>query len=231
MLAHDLRNPLSGILFASQFLIEDAASVLDSQQMRLLRSIESSSILLMRLIGDTLEPPRAGSRKPKLQAQRVDVAWLMEQIAAILQRIVRGNNVRLEVTNDESAACMLLDPLKMPQALTVVLTHAIHCSPPAGDIEVDIKPHHQKVVITVYFSGSGSGTGSGQPDQELDSRAISPARRIVEAHGGRVTEEHAAGRSSFVLTLPRVRQNDAEPSDSSEPPSTGFRNGSQNDQL
>ena len=36
VLAHDLRNPISGILAASQCLIEDASTLLDDQQMTLL---------------------------------------------------------------------------------------------------------------------------------------------------------------------------------------------------
>jgi hypothetical protein len=237
MLAHDLRNPLSGILFASQFLIEDAASVLDHHQMTLLRSIESSSILLMQLIGDTLESPRAGSKKLRLQLERVEVAWLMEQIAGILQRIARGNNIRLEVTNDEAVALMLIDPLRMPQALTGVLTNAVRCSPPGGDIEVNIKAHPKRVVITVCFNRSADSTedvgrgggGSRQPDQEQGSLSLSPARRIVGAHGGRVRVQHTAGRSCFVLTLPRSRQTDAEPRGSGEPHTTGSRDTSKDD--
>ncbi len=63
MLAHDLRNPVSGILCASQYLMEDAGSQLDSHQMTLLRSIESSCALLMGLIDERLEAPRASPRQ------------------------------------------------------------------------------------------------------------------------------------------------------------------------
>jgi signal transduction histidine kinase len=51
-LFHDLRNPISGILSASQYLIEDAGPSLDPHQRALLASIEASGIRLLRLIED-----------------------------------------------------------------------------------------------------------------------------------------------------------------------------------
>jgi signal transduction histidine kinase len=53
-LAHDLRNPISGILTASQYLIEDASPLLEAEHVTLLRSIESSSEFILKLITDML---------------------------------------------------------------------------------------------------------------------------------------------------------------------------------
>src|SRR5262245_58409082 len=53
--AHDLRNPISGILTASQYLLDDAASSLEAEHVALLQSIESSSRFMLRLIEDMLE--------------------------------------------------------------------------------------------------------------------------------------------------------------------------------
>ena len=54
MLAHDLRNPLSGILTATQYLVEDASPLLENEHVTLLRSIESSSEFMLKLIRDML---------------------------------------------------------------------------------------------------------------------------------------------------------------------------------
>lgn len=62
-LVHDLRNPISGILSASQYLIEDAGPCLDQQQRAMLVSIEASGIRLLRLIED-FEPWGKRSGKP-----------------------------------------------------------------------------------------------------------------------------------------------------------------------
>lgn len=51
-LVHDLRNPISGILSASQYLIEDAGPSLDQEQRAMLALIETSGIRLLYLIED-----------------------------------------------------------------------------------------------------------------------------------------------------------------------------------
>lgn len=52
---HELRNPLGGILAASQFLIEDAGPVLSDHHLNMVLGIEASGIRLLRLIDDYLK--------------------------------------------------------------------------------------------------------------------------------------------------------------------------------
>ena len=237
MLAHDLRNPVSGILCASQFLMEDAGLQLESHQMTLLRSIESSCALLMGLIDDRLETPRASPPKLGMRLQKVDLAWLVEQISTILQRIAQSNKTRLQVEKDETVPSILLDPLKMPQALNVVLANAVHCTAPGGDIEVSIKAERERVVITVFYNGSENvsadllrgGRFTRRQNQHPTARTLSSVRRIVEVHGGRVKAQITARGSLLILTLPGSRQLDAEPHDAVEPSTAKSRNRSKKD--
>ena len=53
--AHDLRNPVSSVLAATQYLIEDAGRRLETYHVTLLRSIESSAALMLQLLRDMLE--------------------------------------------------------------------------------------------------------------------------------------------------------------------------------
>ena len=53
--AHESRNPLNGILAASQYLLEDAAHWLKPEHIALLRSVESSSRVMFRVIDDLME--------------------------------------------------------------------------------------------------------------------------------------------------------------------------------
>jgi len=51
--AHDLRNPISGILVASEYLIDDLPSA-SEDHVALLQAIYSSSQFMLRLIDDLL---------------------------------------------------------------------------------------------------------------------------------------------------------------------------------
>jgi signal transduction histidine kinase len=213
MLAHDLRNPISGILSASQYLIDDAASTLDRDHVMLLRSIESSSALLLRLIEDLVELPSAGLGKPRFHFQPTDLAALVDQSAAVYRPLAEARNIRLEVARDEEIPLIPLDPLKIRQSLNALLTNAVRSSPPSGDIEVRIAVQPKSVVITVHdITAFDPGlqparrTGaSTRARPGADTLTLSVVRRIAEGHGGSLRVEKAGWRPAFRLTLPRTR--------------------------
>jgi signal transduction histidine kinase len=213
MLAHDLRNPISGILSASQYLIDDAASTLERDHVMLLRSIESSSGLLLRLIEDLVELPSAGLGKPRFHFQPTDLAALVDQSAAVYRPLAEARNIRLEVARDDDIPVIPLDPIKIRQSLNALLTNAVRSSPPSGDIEVRIAVQPKSVVITVHdISVPGSvqrparRTGrSARSRPSADSLTLSVVRRIAEGHGGSLRVEKAGWRPAFRLTLPRNR--------------------------
>jgi K+-sensing histidine kinase KdpD len=211
VLAHDLRNPISGILAASQWLIEDAAPLLDSQQITLLRSIESSSDLMLRLIEDMLEVAQAGSGKSRLRLRPTDVSRVVDQTAAIHQPLAETKNIRLKVRRDDVVPPVNLDRLKITQALNALLTNVVRCSPPGGQIEVDVAARPKRVVIAVRHVGSGDAvrnpdSTAGSPKlgaRQASTLTLSAVRLIVERHGGSIRMEKGATHPAFILTLPR----------------------------
>jgi signal transduction histidine kinase len=71
-LVHDMRNPVGGIVSASQYLIEDAGLSLDRQQRAMLASIEASGVRLLGLIEDlerwgkhSGKPPSSKEKPPR----------------------------------------------------------------------------------------------------------------------------------------------------------------------
>jgi K+-sensing histidine kinase KdpD len=211
VLAHDLRNPISGILAASQCLIEDASTLLDDQQMTLLRSIESSSDLMLQLIEDMLEIVQAGSGKPKLRLRPTDVSRLVEQSTLVHQPLAEAKNIRLGVKQYGAIPPIDLDPVKMTQALNAVLTNAVRCAPPCGEIEIDLASRPRNVLITVRHITADDCPHYAQPaaphrrTQEANTLTVSAIRLIVEGHGGAVRVEKGSIYPTFTLSLPRSR--------------------------
>jgi signal transduction histidine kinase len=69
-MAHDLQNPISGILAATQYLIEDAGPNLENHHLIALKAIEASGFRLLRLI-DNLVAVSAGSARAKRAEKRL----------------------------------------------------------------------------------------------------------------------------------------------------------------
>jgi signal transduction histidine kinase len=215
--AHDLRNPISGILAASQYLIEDAARLLEEHHLTLLRSIESSSGLMLRLIEDMLEIPAIDSGKLRMHFQSTDLTWLVEQSAAINRPLAESKRIRLEVTTDGPVPCLDLDPLKMTQAINGLLTNAIQSSQPGSKIEVQVAARADDAMITVRDEVPGISADDLKslldPFRKVRSKrglkeartavTLANVKRIVEGHHGEVrVESDVVKGSTFALRLP-----------------------------
>jgi K+-sensing histidine kinase KdpD len=217
-LAHDLRNPISGILAASQYLIEDASSSLDSQQLTLLRSIESSSGLMLRFIENLLELWAAGFGRPALHLKSTDITRLVDHSVAIHRPLAQARNTQLKVKRDEVVPHLYLDPLKMTHAINAVLTNAVRSSTSGSDIELTIAARPESVVITVRSVGPAepvehpkADTGSARRRaRETTALTLTAVRRIVEAQGGSVRVQNPVGRPAFTLTIPRAGRESAK---------------------
>jgi signal transduction histidine kinase len=210
--AHDLANSVSGILAASQFLIEDAAPSLDHQQVAVLQSIESSSGLLLRWIEDLLHSPLITSESPKLHFEATDVSKMVDQSTAIHRPLAQAKNTPIEVTKDIAIPRVFLDPMKMTQALNAILTNAVRSSKPGSKIEIAITTRPERTVIIIRHTGPGDSNQQpslrrGRPpgrERTLSTFILASVRRIVEGHGGTVKLASGAHRETFTVTLPRV---------------------------
>ncbi len=157
----------------------------------------------------------------------VDPDALADEVVSDLRPHIREARLHVEV---QKCGCgsMTADPKKLKQALANVVGNAVKFSPHGGEILVEvlregdalrmcvsdqgpgIPPLDQENVFEPFFHAAGKDEGSKHPGSGL---GLPVARRIVEAHGGRVWVEspprtrsegvrrHFTG-SKFVLEIP-----------------------------
>jgi signal transduction histidine kinase len=215
--AHDLRNPLSGVLSATQLLIEEASPVLSPDQATLLRSIESSTRFMLRLVEDMVELPQFGARDPKLDRHFVEIGLLVEHVVAVHRPLAENRGIKLELDVRRPDARATADPVKLVRALEALLTSAIRSSDAACKIEllVDVDTNH--VVITLRHEAGGHSSAALRSlfDPSLSKRTkrkfseeraalmLAYARGVVEAHHGTVRlNADRQGTSSVTISLP-----------------------------
>jgi K+-sensing histidine kinase KdpD len=214
--AHDLRNPISGILAATQFLIEDAGRILQAHQVTLLRSIESSSQFVLRLLQDLSEIPALESGKLKFDFYLTDMGALVESAVLANRPLAASKRVNLELKVERPAPTVLVDVLKIGHALNTLLSSAVRCSPSDGKIEVRVGARAERAVVTLRSEDPGSlardltslfhsSRGSQKPglSEERAALTLSMAKRIVAGHRGTIqVGEDAAKGSVLTLNLP-----------------------------
>ena len=217
--AHDLRNPISGILAAGQYLLEDAGAVLDEQHLAMLQSIDSSSRSMLRLIDDVIELANIESGELVLDIKPTEIQPLMKQAVSMSQAVADRKRVRLVVDSDSKAHLPLLsiDPVKVFHAIDSLLASTIKFARPGSRIEIGVGSRAGKATVWLRTDGSSISAGAlrslfnpFRPTRTTragvqggTSLALAKAKRIVEAHGG-VTHVHSGDAKELTIriTLP-----------------------------
>jgi K+-sensing histidine kinase KdpD len=210
-LAHDLRNPISGILAASQCLLEDASVFLDVPHVTLLRAIESSSNVMLHVLDDLLEVAQADSGRLRLRLRATNVTKFVRQTVATQQPRADARGIRLNVKGEDNVPRAEIDTAKLRWALNALLGTTIRSCEPGGEIEIHIASQRKRVVIAVRPAGSAAPGRSTEVGSSFSKRgryqasalAVSTARLIVEGHGGKIRVDQKAMPPAYTLTLPR----------------------------
>jgi signal transduction histidine kinase len=123
---------------------------------------------------------------------------------------------RLEVCAPEQPVPVICDPMRIEQVLGNLIGNAIKYSPSGGAVRIGIAQREEVVVITVADDGVGMSADdvahAFEPfHRAAASKGVIPgvglglyvARKIVEAHGGRIAVDSVLGAgSTFTVFLP-----------------------------
>jgi PAS domain S-box-containing protein len=221
MVSHELRTPLTSIkAFASTLLHLDAEP---EEQREWLRIIDRECDRLTALVNDLLTISQLDSGKPlPMHLADFDLVALLREVALMQQEAARKHTVSVAGPPE---LLVQADPDKLRQVALNLVNNAIKYSPRGGEVQVrveadeetvrlavedngvGIRPEHLDLVFEKFFQVDGGSTrrvgGSGL--------GLYLTRRLVEAHGGRITAESELGRGTTVkVTLPRRQSVEAE---------------------
>ena len=207
-IAHEVRNPLTGISLLLDDLHDQAASGSDDQQMikKALAEIERVERLISALLNYS-SPVRAEFRECDLNLVVCDTVLLMRRPC---------ERQRVQLTMDEGKVPPFrLDPEKIKQAVLNIIRNAQEAMPGGGHISVCTRVEGGCAVVSIgddgsgiaaedlplifepFFTRKGAGTGLG----------LSITQRIVEEHHGRIRVESAPGKGTlFTIELPLDEQ-------------------------
>ena len=216
-LAHELRNPLAPIRHAVRLLEAPNAAERDRQWGRevIARQVQRMALLL----DDLLDVSRITSGRLELKKDYVDVAQLIASAVETARPLLDAKRHTLEVRLPDAPVELLVDALRMSQALSNLLTNAAKYTDPDGRITVRVTLGTEAVTLAVIDSGIGFDQAAvprlfemfSQIDSAIDRGegglgiGLALVKGLVTLHGGTVTASSAGlGRGSeFTLCLPR----------------------------
>jgi signal transduction histidine kinase len=196
MAAHDLHNPITGILGYAQLLQRKNAS--PKMQAQAASAIERSALVMSRLIQDLVDAGRAGSGGFPLHPEPTDLAALVREVAESLGQTSSEHQI---VVTAPDQLVGHWDPNRLGQVLTNQIGNAIKYSPDGGAVVVQVRQEGDAATITVSDQGIGISADEIHQLFRPFSRLSNGARLsgtglglfisdgIVRAHGGRLSVE------------------------------------------
>jgi len=211
--AHELRSPVSNIRIQLE-AIEDNLLEPDARTMS---SIHEETMLLSRLIDDLQDLSLMEAGRLKMDTQPVEIPRIIEQAGEALLPKAQANNISIEVDIQDNLPCCMVDPHRIGQVIRNLVNNAIAHTHADGLIKISAKRVDNRIEICVEDNGEGI-PADDIPNiferfyrvDKSRSRAtggsglgLTIARRLVEAHGGRIWVESEVGKGSrFCFTIP-----------------------------
>lgn len=214
--AHDLRGPVSAIQMASAML--DPEGPLRGQRSEATRAILTrQAARLERMVGDFLDAARIHAGHLEMRSEPIDLVELVRESVEQYRPLATDHELTASIPAE--ALTVPGDAMRLGQVLNNLLSNAVKYSPGAGPIKITLEAHDSYAMLAVADQGIGIQPGEHQqifepfrrtgPSRELVpgvGLGLSIARRIVEAHGGRIEISSMPGRgSTFRVYLPRSK--------------------------
>ena len=207
--SHELRTPLAVIRGNVEGLI-DGVYPADAEH---LAPILEETRLMERLIEDlrTLTLLEAGSLA--LHREPTDLAALIRDAAGGYQAQADGAGVALTVTTADNIPDVPVDPARIREVVTNLLTNALRHTPWGGTVDVGLERRAHEAIVSVHDTGAGMSPEELErifdrfyrsPDSPGSGLGLPIARNLVEAHGGTMTATSERGRGTTIrFTVPR----------------------------
>jgi signal transduction histidine kinase/CheY-like chemotaxis protein len=219
VLAHELRNPLAPIGYASEILKKPD---IGTSELRWARDVIDRQVQQMsRLLDDLLDVSRITRGTIELRRKPVDIAWVVRDAIEASRPHIDAGGHHLLVELPEAPVHVDGDQTRLAQVLLNLLNNAARYTERGGRIRLSVSTEGARVAIRVKDNGIGIDAAKLPVIFEMFSQAdntvepgqiglgigLNLAKRLVEMHGGTMeARSEGTGRGSeFIVRLPVVR--------------------------
>ena len=216
VVAHEINNPLSGILTYAKLLRKwldrgDTQGEKREEALQCLDLIAGES----RRCGDLVKNLLTFSRTAPINLQSTDLNSVVDRSLRLVRHQLEMNGIQLQLDSQADLPMVQCDPAQIEQVLLALVMNAIDAMPRGGnlwlstrvsdkteDVEVrvrddgsgippDILPNIFEPFLTTKEAGHGVGLG------------LAISHSIVERHGGRIEVQSQYGKGTeFLIHLP-----------------------------
>jgi signal transduction histidine kinase len=200
-ISHEIRSPLARILTDAEILIDGQMDAQGREQH--LKAICNEVKNLDQLTGDLAILARVDQDQVDISFAPSSLKDVISQAVSLFMLQIEEKGIHLKQPVSENVPQVIIDPKRIGQVISNLLTNALRYTPPGGTIEVGLRQRNEAAEVWVR------DTGPGIPENKLPliferfyrvdksrSRAtggsglgLAIARQFVESHGGKIRAE------------------------------------------
>lgn len=216
-MSHELRTPLNAIINFTQFVSTGMMGEINARQQDALQKATGAARHLLALINDVLDISRIEAGRMELWIEAaVDLAPLLAETRMLAEGLLADKPVEAKLVLVGELPLVACDQRRVKQVLINLVSNACKFTE-AGEVVIRGMRQNGAVVIGVADTGPGidaadherifemfGQSATGRRAGSIGSGLGLPiSRRLVEAHGGRLWVESAAGAGAvFWFSLP-----------------------------
>lgn len=207
-IAHELRTPLTVI----QGRLEGLLDGIYSRDDACLDEVLEQTRMLSRLVEDLRTLANAESGILSLEREPTAVSMLIRDVVNSLSSDAASRRVAIRIDVAPQLPLIDLDPLRIREVISNLLSNALHHTPAGGVVSVAAIASGERLTVTV------TDTGQGIPAEDLprifdrfykgatsrgSGLGLTIARKLVTAHGGDIRAESQPGTgTTMTIALP-----------------------------
>jgi signal transduction histidine kinase/CheY-like chemotaxis protein len=218
MIAHDLRSPLMNITGVAEVMIEGMFGSVSEEQKKWLARIQANGQNLIDLVSDFLDVSKLESGYVEVKRERVDLSDLIQGTIENFRVLAQEKGISIRGAADLSLPTVQVDPRRLDQVLSNLISNAIKFAGDGGEMEVGAAlAEATEIKVWVRDNGAGipadeihdlfqkyrQGGNAKCSSQKGTGLGLVICKMIVEAHGGKIWVESEPGHgSTFFFSLP-----------------------------
>jgi signal transduction histidine kinase len=210
--AHEFRSPLTVVSGYLNMLLKERVGPLTDQQRRLLEAAEKSCGRLSALLAEVSELSELEARTARFNRSALDVATLLADVIAQLPELP-DRTVTVALAAD-AVRRVSGDAVRLKSAFTGILSALRRELVTSDRLDVRVEPTDQAappaVRITIAEAVRMDEVRAISPTELSvfdewrggNGLSLATARRVIEAHGGKLRGAGNDGKTVAIITLP-----------------------------
>jgi two-component system, NtrC family, sensor kinase len=216
VVAHEVNNPLSGILTYAKLLRKWVGTGQTEHEkreeaMQCLDLIASES----RRCGDLIKNLLTLSRTAPMNLQSTDLHTVIDRCLLLVRPQLEQGGIEVQLKLAKDLPRVPCDPAQIEQVLLILIMNAKDAMPRGGNLWIETRLSNAEPVIEIQVRDDGAGIAPDvlahifEPFMTTKERGhgvglgLAISRGIVERHKGRIEVESQLGRgTAFTITLP-----------------------------